>query len=66
MGNESADEQLTEQELEIYRVLKRLKRFYNVGSLEELVMMQAHHIERLQARLPPLRDERPGYTPREG
>ena len=44
----------------------QLMRFYSVSTLEDLVRIQSQHIERLQAKLPPLRDERPGYTPREG
>ena len=44
----------------------QLMRFYGVTTLQELIDAQAHHIERLQAKLPPMRDERPGYVPREG
>lgn len=43
----------------------QLYRFYNVSTLEGLVDKQARHIERLQAKLPPMRDEFP-RTPREG
>ena len=43
-----------------------LMRFYAVDTLEGLVEAQAKHVERLQAKLPPMRDERPGYVPREG
>ena len=45
---------------------KRLMRFYSVDTLEGLVRAQAEHVERLQTKLQPLRDARPGYTPREG
>lgn len=33
--------------------------FYSAGSVEDLVMQQARHIEKLQATLPPLKDEQP-------
>ncbi len=46
--------------------IAHLMRFYTVASLTELVRIQSQHIDRLQAKLPPIRDERPGYTPREG
>jgi len=46
--------------------LKRLMRFYSVATLEDLALAQAKHVERLQTKLPPIRDERPGYIPREG
>ena len=46
--------------------IERLKGFYNAPTLEGLVLTQAKQIERLQERLLPTRDERPGYTPREG
>lgn len=42
-----------------------LAKFYDVDSLEALVRIQAEHIERLQAKLPPTRDAFP-RTPREG
>lgn len=45
--------------------IARLMKFYAVETLEQLVAIQAHHIERLQARLPPARDEH-SRTPREG
>ncbi len=40
--------------------MDRLLKFYAVDSLEALVEAQAHHVERLQAKLPPMRDEQPG------
>lgn len=46
--------------------IAHLMQFYQVSSLKDLVLMQDRHIERLQAKLPPTRDERPGYVPREG
>jgi hypothetical protein len=45
--------------------LKHLMLFYSVGRLEDLALAQARHVERLQAKLPPVRDERT-YSPREG
>lgn len=42
-----------------------LLRFYNVSTFAELVNAQARHIEKLQAKVPPLRDEQPGRV-REG
>lgn len=39
--------------------IDRLMRFYDVTTLEALVLAQDQHIERLQAKLPPLRDEQP-------
>ena len=42
-----------------------LLKFYAVDTLEALVEAQARHIEKLQAKLPPLRDEQPGRV-REG
>jgi len=45
--------------------IKQLMNFYGVNDLWNLVIAQARHIERLQAKLPPLRDEFP-RTPREG
>ena len=47
-------------------VFQQLMKFYQVSTLEHLVLAQSEHIERLQKKLPPLRDERPGYVPREG
>lgn len=46
--------------------ISQLMRFYNVGTLEDLAIQQMGHVERLQAKLPSIRDERPGYVPREG
>lgn len=43
----------------------QLCKFYNVEGLEALVDAQSKHIERLQSKLSPLRDEFP-RTPREG
>lgn len=37
----------------------RLMAFYEARNLEDLVLQQAWHIERLQARLPGLKDEQP-------
>lgn len=45
--------------------IDELMKFYGVESVEALVSAQARHIEKLQAKLPPLRDEHP-RTPREG
>ena len=42
-----------------------LLKFYAVDTLEALVEAQAHHIEKLQLRLTPLRDEQSGRV-REG
>ena len=42
-----------------------LMKFYSVNSVEGLVRMQARHIERLQAKLPPLQDMEP-RNPRKG
>lgn len=42
-----------------------LLRFYAVDTLEGLVEAQARHVEKLQAKLPPMRDEQPGRV-REG
>jgi len=39
--------------------------FYNVNTKDELIAAQAHHIEKLQSRLPPRIDEQPGRV-REG
>jgi hypothetical protein len=43
----------------------QLCKFYQVKTYPELVAAQAHHIEKLQAKLPPLRNEQPGKV-REG
>lgn len=43
----------------------KLMKFYDADSLIKLLFEQAHHVEKLQAKLPPLRDEFP-RTPREG
>lgn len=42
-----------------------LLKFYAVNSVDELIDAMAHHIEKLQAKLPPMRDEQPGRV-REG
>ena len=42
-----------------FEELIQLKKFYGVQDMEDLVVAQAKHIERLQAMLPPLRDEFP-------
>jgi hypothetical protein len=39
---------------------RQLMNFYSVTSVLALVEMQAKHIERLQAKLPPIRDTQPG------
>jgi hypothetical protein len=44
---------------------KHLCRFYGVATLAELTTAQNKHVERLQAKIPPARDEFP-RTPREG
>ena len=36
-----------------------LRRFYNVTTDAELIAAQARHIEKLQAKLPAVRDEQP-------
>jgi hypothetical protein len=46
-----------------FEELAQLKKFYGVEDMDDLVVAQAKHIERLQAMLPPLRDEFP-RTPR--
>lgn len=46
--------------------LSQLMHFYNVTNIKALVLEQAKHVEKLQKQLPPLRDARPGYSPREG
>lgn len=46
--------------------IAQLMKFYNVTDMAALVRIQSTHVERLQKKLPPLRDERPGYVPREG
>ena len=43
-----------------------LFKFYGVDEVHELIGAMDGHIEKLQAKLPPTKDERPGYTPREG
>lgn len=37
----------------------RLFRFYNVTTVDELISIQSLHIQRLQSKLPPMRDEQP-------
>jgi hypothetical protein len=39
--------------------IAQLLKFYSVSTLEELARIQSIHIGRLQAKLPPLRDEQP-------
>jgi len=41
------------------QLIETLKRFYNVETLEQLVIAQDGHIERLQAKLPPTPDTQP-------
>lgn len=43
----------------------QLMKFYSVDTYDTLVRIQAEHIERLQKKLPPLRDQFP-RVPREG
>lgn len=38
---------------------RELMRFYSVDTVDDLIAAQAKHIDRLQAKLPPLRDEMP-------
>ena len=38
---------------------KQLAKFYGVNTKNELIAAQANHIEKLQAKLPPFRDEQP-------
>lgn len=45
---------------------RQLCSFYSVDTLEQLVDMQAHHIERLQAKLPPTPDSLRPNRVREG
>ena len=45
--------------------IAQLAEFYAVEDLAALVRVQANHVERLQKKLPPLKDEFP-RTPREG
>jgi len=49
----------------ISTVADRLMKFYGVATLNDLVMAQDRHIERLQAKVPPIKDETPGRV-REG
>ena len=44
---------------------QRLMAFYDVDNITDLIRRQSEHIARLQAKLPPMRDEFP-RTPREG
>lgn len=46
--------------------IERLKKFYSVSTLEDLVTKQADHVKRLQSKLPQQRNEIPGYVPRIG
>jgi hypothetical protein len=39
--------------------IAQLMRFYNVETMEQLVLAQDRHIERLQAKLPPTPDTQP-------
>ena len=55
-----------EQAAKSAEILRGLMVFYNVATLEDLALMQAKHVERLQAKLPHLTDLSPGYVPREG
>lgn len=43
-------------EPEVDADISALMRFYSVETLPDLVKAQAHHIEKLQAKLPPIRD----------
>lgn len=40
-------------------LVAQLMAFYDVKTIEELVLIQHHHIERLQAKLPPTFDTSP-------
>lgn len=42
------------------QLFEQLCKFYDVTTYADLVAAQAHHIEKLQAKLPPLRDEQNG------
>jgi hypothetical protein len=46
-------------EADIEREIAQLKRFYSVETLQALVLAQAKHVERLQAKLPPTPDTQP-------
>lgn len=46
-------------EEESKETIDRLMKFYSVNTLDELVVMQDRHIERLQAKLPPTPDTQP-------
>ena len=39
---------------------EQLCKFYGVTNYPDLVKAQAHHIEKLQSKIPPLRDDQPG------
>lgn len=39
--------------------IAELMKFYSVSTLEELILIQARHIERLQAKLRPMPDTQP-------
>lgn len=41
------------------KTIETLKRFYNVETLEQLVLAQDRHIERLLTKLPPTPDSQP-------
>lgn len=45
--------------------IRKLMKFYGVDKVIELVKAQEHHVEKLQSKLLPLRDEQPGKV-REG
>jgi hypothetical protein len=51
---------------EVSPEIKQLMKFYDVDTVADVIGMQSSHIERLQAKLPPTPDERPGYVPRGG
>lgn len=38
---------------------KQLAKFYGVNTKNELIAAQARHVERLQSKLPPIKDEQP-------
>lgn len=43
----------------VRRGIAELLRFYSCESLQELVLEQAKHVEKLQTKIPPMRDEQP-------
>lgn len=64
-GHETVELSGSQPKTEIPEDVALLMKFYSVDTLADLIRMQARHVEHLQAKVPPLRDERPGRV-REG